>query len=180
MTSVEFVQALTTLAPTIAELEESVPDLDMEEYESWRNEFIPQRLVSPRVLSQLTQTELDTLFSHYDLSGVLILGSIHFYEQPLVNGQLVTVASGEAGTFSLSALEEVRLNDDFGSFLCARTVASFFAAIVTLSDYYRQRLLGKIASDDTVARAVYAERAAQAAGEPQADQDYLHLLNASC
>lgn len=180
MTSFEFVHALTALAPTIAELEESVHDLDIEDYKSWRNEFIPQRLVSPRVLSQPTQTALDTLFSHYDLSGVVILGSIHFYEQPILNGQLVTVASGEAGTFSISALEEVRLNDDFGSFLCARTVASFFAAIVILSDYYRQRLIGKIASTDTVARATYAERAAQVAGEPQAEQDYLHLLNASC
>lgn len=180
MTSVEFVHALTALAPTIAELEESVPGLDSEEYESWRNEFIPQKLVSPRVLSQPTQTALDTLFSHYDLSGVVILGSIQFYEQPIVNGQLVIVASGEAGTFSISAIEEVHLNDDFGSFLCARTVASFFAAIVTLSDYYRQRLIGKIASTDTVARAIYAQRTAQAAGEPQADQDYLHLLNASC
>jgi hypothetical protein len=134
MTSVEFVHTLTALAPTIAELEESVPDLDREDYESWRNEFIPQKLASPCVLSHPTQTALNTLFSHYDLSTVLILGNIQFYEQPTLRGHLLTVARGEAGLFSISAPEEIRLNDDFGSFLCARTVASFFAALVIVSD----------------------------------------------
>ncbi len=92
---------------------------------------------------------------------------------------MVAVANGEVGHFAVEPTGEVYVHDNFGSFLCARTAEDFYAVLLVFSQYYWSRLVGAIASEDREARQACAQQAANIAGAPQRESDYLHILNAS-
>jgi hypothetical protein len=175
MTSDDFAQALAALIPAPADYPDTT---DLVEYAAIQAEFTLVRLVQPRTLTVVTNTELDELFTRYEVVGMSACG-ITFFDLPFETDHGVIVAGEQETTFTISPNGTIYLHAEEETYPCAQSVSGFYQALLVFAQYYQQRRLGQVERRDQAARVAYARRAATAAGESAATPHYLDLLNSA-